>query len=397
MLLGVLDYSAHPHGILQAIRCLLRCADRSSHGGSMTIEARRNAYNSMPQILLNVAARLPEHLSPTDVCQMIDALQDGLRDYTTDERGDVGSWIRVTCVKGLTLFIETLFAHAHMLPNFAGYFPPEKFHSAIGGILKQGIERLDNVRQQAGESFLRLLLLSLPSVPDAEQWRICGDAKMKGLFLSGNETIGWNEGAWLFPKAVHLLDIKEYREAVLSGLILSASTKTDSTQRPVTSSLVAYDLLAQASRNVASNNVVIPVLQTFNILLEADAFERLPQDPAGLQCLRTLLALVSRNVPRLKNPQRILMSMKIVVNLLPISELRSDCIVQLTDFLIHQYPKIRADTAEHLYLMLESKDLGYENDEAEDIILETEWSSGDLSVVEAAAQHFISLLHEHTT
>ena len=45
---------------------------------------------------------------------------------------------------------------------------------------------------------------------------------------------------------------------------------------------LAQDLLAQALTNVGSNNVVVPVLQTFNVLLEADVFEKLPQDPQGL-------------------------------------------------------------------------------------------------------------------
>lgn len=38
----------------------------------------------------------------------------------------------------------------------------------------------------------------------------------------------------------------------------------------------------QANRNLSSNNVVVPVLQTFNVLLESDVFEALPQDPTGL-------------------------------------------------------------------------------------------------------------------
>lgn len=49
------------------------------------------------------------------------------------------------------------------------------------------------------------------------------------ILTGSGETIGWNEGAWLFPKAVRLLDIKQYRQPILKGLVLSASTKTDST------------------------------------------------------------------------------------------------------------------------------------------------------------------------
>lgn len=90
---------------------------------------------------------------------------------------------------------------------------------------------------------------------------------------------------------------------------------------------LAQDLLGQALQNASSNSVVMPVLQTLNVLLEADVFEKLPQDPEGLQTyvgmmsgsrklssnpfrLRSLLSLVTKNASRVKNPQRINMSMR---------------------------------------------------------------------------------------
>lgn len=114
---------------------------------------------------------------------MYDALQDGLDDYTIDERGDVGSWIRIACVKGLTSFTEILFSYASVIPNFEEYLPASKFHNAIGGMLKQGVERLDSVRQEVGTNITRLLLLQEPAVASGELWRIHGIELMKGLFL----------------------------------------------------------------------------------------------------------------------------------------------------------------------------------------------------------------------
>lgn len=122
-------------------------------------------------------------LAPLTVCQIVDALYEGLSDYTTDQRGDVGSWVRMTCVQGITSIAEILFKYSQQLPTFSEYFPASKYHDCVGGILKQGVERLDNVRQLAGECFLRLLLLPLPVAPGAEAWRIHGDVFMKGLFL----------------------------------------------------------------------------------------------------------------------------------------------------------------------------------------------------------------------
>ena len=114
---------------------------------------------------------------------MTDAMLDGLTDYTSDERGDVGSWVRIACIKSLTAFAEILFPASPTLDNFANYLPPVRYHHAIGGILKQGVERLDNVRQLAGECFMRLLVLPLPAITGAEQWNIHGHELMKSLFL----------------------------------------------------------------------------------------------------------------------------------------------------------------------------------------------------------------------
>jgi hypothetical protein len=90
---------------------------------------------------------------------------------------------------------------------------------------------------------------------------------------------------------------------------------------------LARDLLAHLRANFTSNGVVVPVLQTFNILLEADALRRLPEDPRGeirsvasksilirlasFSCsLQDLVSIVTRNVARLKSIQRVHESMK---------------------------------------------------------------------------------------
>lgn len=107
---------------------------------------------------------------------------NGLEDYTTDERGDVGSWVRIACIQGLTSFSLTMLSHADHIPGFADYFPSDKYQIAVAGILKQGIERLDNVRAQAGVHIVRLLNHPLPSISGSEAWRLPGDVLMRDLF-----------------------------------------------------------------------------------------------------------------------------------------------------------------------------------------------------------------------
>jgi hypothetical protein len=142
--------------------------------GYPTVTAFRNFRNDKAKYVTDISPKLAN--------QCFDALLEGLTDYTTDERGDVGSWIRISCVHALSKFVRILFTHSESLPNFVDYLPPEKYHTAVGGILKQGVERLDNVRQQTGVQFLELLRSDLPEVYGKERWRIFGTEMMNELF-----------------------------------------------------------------------------------------------------------------------------------------------------------------------------------------------------------------------
>jgi len=121
-------------------------------------------------------------MSSETVNSLHSALLRGLEDYSVDERGDVGSWIRVVCIQGLTRFSELLMSNAASIPDFSVYFPPLKYHQTVAGILKQGVERLDNVRQEAGDCFMQLLSLPVPDVYNGQDWHMPGLPLLKELF-----------------------------------------------------------------------------------------------------------------------------------------------------------------------------------------------------------------------
>jgi len=362
--------------------------------------------------LITLAPHSLHRLSVDHVTRMYDALISGLEDYTTDERGDVGSWVRIASIQGLTSVSVTFLTLAKSETTYIEYIPANLYHKAVAGILKQGVGRLDNVRQQAGESILCLLECPLP-VDDSNPWRFHGEILFKKLLLSDDakddaaRSHGWQNSSWIYLKAVQFLEVPEYRPAVLSGILISIGSKTDSTQRHVRNSLVTYakklpgagdgngggdytlqglvaDLVAGAQSNLSSNTNVIPVLQALNALLEADALERLCYSEEGLESAQTLLSIVSRGVSRLKSVHRIQECMRTVVNLLALPQLSASSIPHLVDFLTHQYPTIRTETARYLYLFLQSRDIGKDTDEAEELLLETEWFSDQSDIQEKA-------------
>lgn len=90
---------------------------------------------------------------------------------------------------------------------------------------------------------------------------------------------------------------------------------------------LVHDLYQKANANSSANVTVIPRLQTFVALLEGETLEKMQHDPAGLELyvsMRTTtlhfadcayrlgkwISLATRNAARLKNVQRIQLSMK---------------------------------------------------------------------------------------
>ena len=130
------------------------------------VEARRNAYYSLPQILNNITSRIEEcecvshaikqliHesfcipvLAPDSCAAVFDALLAGLEDYTNDERGDVGSLVR----------LQALACAAEILA--ARMFKKEALPVQVlkGDIYRLSLEKLDRVRLQAARCRQRFL------------------------------------------------------------------------------------------------------------------------------------------------------------------------------------------------------------------------------------------------
>jgi len=70
--------------------------------------------------------------------------------------------------------------------------------------------------------------------------------------------------------------------------------------------------------------------------------------------------------------------MKVVCRLCAVPCVSQKSIGCLHQFLAHQFPKVREETAEYLYLILQTNDVPG-TDEAEPFLLETDWTSDDFT------------------
>ncbi|KAG9100619.1 hypothetical protein FRC06_003912 [Ceratobasidium sp. 370] len=387
--LGALAYDKFGNGLDEAVQCLL--------GG----------------ITVNMLMRC-EVLSST-MSSIYAAVLSGLEDYAVDQRGDVGSWVRIASLRAIASISEALFSRKNDLTRFEDYLPPNAWYSAIGGVLKQGAERLDNVRAVAGEQLM--VLVWSPTIRESAvgSWAIPGRDKLESSFPR-DQAVPWSDGEWLFPKMAPLLDIEHYRAMLLSGIIMSLGSRNESSQLPLANGLCTYanslpmisspgahqrswsliglvDAILDVSRaNISSNNVMIPVLKTLDVLFEGEVLGRLCSEEAGTKRLRVALDQAGKGGDKLKNVQRILGAMKVVVDFIALKPVAKVACGYVEAFLGHRFPKVSADTAEALYLLTQTQDVG-ESEELEELLLETPWITLDDETRKLKAKQVTTLLH----
>lgn len=77
-----------------------------------------------------------------------DVIVAGFKDYTRDQRGDVGSWVRLASIGAVGACI----------PALGGRLLDQKrLDQTVAALLKMGVERLDGVREAAGKTLEELV------------------------------------------------------------------------------------------------------------------------------------------------------------------------------------------------------------------------------------------------
>lgn len=344
-----------------ALAALLRVLDPAAKA---TVEARRNAVTSLADLACqNVDSTLL--LDTKEYHEVIDALTAALDDYSTDQRGDVGSWVRMAGIRALSRVITTA------LPsNPTDLVPQDKFTTATSAIVKQAMEKLDAVREVATTAWGELFSAGASTTWD---W-------------PGAECMITEDGvrlppAW-FSSSLPLLRTP-VRFAQVSGLTQSAGigTSTSSTSLRALDPLVAYlsnsalaspvlgDINALLASNLSSNRITIPGLQTLSRLIEAGIV-------GSEETHTTALALSTRGLSTIRSIDRLTAALGVVAMslTLPFPAVRAKAAAALPQLLGHRFPRVRGIAAEKVYLAL-SEEM---DPELEEVLLETTWT-GEVS------------------
>ncbi|WWC85834.1 uncharacterized protein L201_000701 [Kwoniella dendrophila CBS 6074] len=362
--LGHIKYPRLPSSITdKAIEALLSLLNQPD---KIDIESRRAAVRSLG----NIASQKLEGaliVSNTQFDAVLRAFIDGLEDYTTDQRGDVGSWVRIQSITALAQVIS-------ILPPSTDLVTPDVFQEVIGGIVKQGVEKLEPIR---GEAALTLATLRENGwVWEGIEAMTVASAKFED---DGFRYIDQKE--W-FTSSMPILQTS-FRKHLLNGLVLSIGsqviTLSNAAFQPLQKYLtenrsliqpVLMDLLEVLHKNYTSNRIFIPTLQTIQKLFS----QNIQIQEKDSQICNDILAIACKSIGSIKSIERITSSMRLVLSFLGKRGLSWEkAIGHLPLFLGHRFPRIRAISSEELYLTLSSTDDEI-SDELEEILTEAEWT-----------------------
>ncbi|KAK1272673.1 hypothetical protein QJS04_geneDACA012360 [Acorus gramineus] len=281
------------------------------------------------------SCRIEDNPDDRDAEARVNAVR-ALDDYSVDNRGDVGSWVREAAMDGL---------------ERCTYILCER--TSVGFTRTPGADSLSR--------------------------------------LSNNDAIVMEN---------HLFDSNIATKMVVSGLVISAGGLQDSLRKTAITALLEYlhdpeiakdnkrytresmlsvDLLCIIQQYKKCDRVIVPILKTIEILLSKKVFLNM-EDHSTEFCAGLLDALVVE-LKGSKDFSKLYTGISILGYIASILEpIKFRAFSQLLTFLGHRYPKIRKASADQVYLvLLQNGNLVAEDrlDRALEVISETSWE-GDV-------------------
>ena len=264
--LGCLSYSLLSYNPSELIGVLIQTT-KIKNCDQDDAETRRNATISLGQIVLTFAEKSLEsnpdgivfedeqplqEFSEDHINQILECLFACSEDYSNDKRGDVGSWVRSACMQSLQDITSTQYPIA-----------AEMWEKIIGVLLRQLVEKIDRLRQIAGDTIVKMLqncrlpewntllhsafienkdfLQQFQERQEKQQGAesLPDQSEMPMQSISNYERSSlWSVPSFVFPLICPLLNIQMFRNEIIKGLVISVGGITESTVRSSSEELV---------------------------------------------------------------------------------------------------------------------------------------------------------------
>ncbi|KIX08563.1 uncharacterized protein Z518_03219 [Rhinocladiella mackenziei CBS 650.93] len=307
--------------------------------GNFKIETRVDAMEALAVILPTVEAS-----TQTDASRISAVLRCGLTDYTNDQRGDIGSILRLQSLETVDAFRGSKDPHQILDPVRRTILPP---------VVKLAAEKLNNVRFRAWKCL-------------ESYWRT--SLRFPALKSTFHYPADVSSVAY-FRQLMELLCVEWAQKDLLLGIVSSATSGTEDTcraacnayvlnmqsldndERQKLTTTVSSILVEQLGLSAAQEDrQVVPLLDFITFMIDQ-----------GLWCSEPIMQSRDRGLDiwdvmqtvhtASSTLQRIEASLNLYSRLLTIDGFRARAMDKLTRQLLHRWPKvIRNSAADLLYL-----------------------------------------------
>ncbi|KAH8924896.1 ARM repeat-containing protein [Atractiella rhizophila] len=398
LVLGRIDYLGPCHKYYEKVlHAMIPFIQADSPKKAARIEGRRNGFEALHLIstsLVSVPGRRTNNIGMVAVPLFL----EGLKDYTSDRRGDVGSWVRSACLEGLRVLVPLMLKSEQSLQQ-------DMLDTIVGNVLKHTLEKIDTVRIVA-----RGTIIALIKAVDAES-RSC--LHRRDLFqpILDQDVAEWRDLGKVFELLLPILAVQEYRGVFLEGVVLGLGSRMETSIGGAATAFVDFasvlevepmadvyslkdlceDLFQLAKSKYSQHRIFIPTAQAVGLLLEAELLEPLADTETGAPILHRIAEMMVKSTTS-KNVQRILVCVKNVLSSFNIDVLRPKVLKAIPDFLCNDIPRVRTAAADDLYLILQTR--GEATEAVQEILLGTAWLNASQDELKSKVDDLIAELSQ---
>jgi tubulin-specific chaperone D len=298
-------------------------------GGKYMIETRVDAMEALGVMLTHTSTST----DPEIAVEISKVLRLGLTDYTNDQRGDIGSLLRLRT-------LETIDACRDRPTSTAGGL---SLDSALPLIVKLAAEKLNNVRFRAWKTLEKF-------------WH--ADASLsrpESTFLYPADV----SSVTYFEQLMRLLSVPWARRHLVLGLVSSATAGTEDICRAASVAFVSYlrtlefeprakliDMVSAivleelGSNSSEEDRHVVPLLEFCCFMIDQNLFhfELIIQPNESRPGFWDIMQSVHNTASSM---QRIEASLNVYLRLLSVDDYRTRALDKLTRQLLHRWPRVR--------------------------------------------------------
>jgi len=270
--LGVLPKNVMEAHLNDACEVLISKLDLEDDPDLQDADARRNAIVGLISLSENIGVN-PSGVCDSNCNKIFDAFIKGTNDYAIDKRGDVGSWVREAAMAALERWCYLLAG--------SPLFTTDMGTNLMSALLKQAVEKIDRVRDNASKIIVRILARpEVSNIPHKEELSSV-------IHKNESEMVDWSSAEKSFPIFVQLLSLDVYRYTILSGLVVSMGGMSSHVFKYSTTALVEYlrkndqvtelvfsDLVNIGAKFAQDDRVIVPLLKSLYLLFTHGVFER---------------------------------------------------------------------------------------------------------------------------